>query len=180
MIEDTLYPIKQCLNSTGCLKSCAQKQACLLVCHNMSSPTVRLLYRPSVGHLFCRPTNTYQIQFRPTKAHGNADGLSRLPLKNSMGSDSVPISTIFNIHQLAALPVTSKQIAEATRRHPILSRVLHYTKVGWPAVLTEQTMQPYWSRRNELSVEQGCLLWGIRVIVPVKFQGAHGTAPEPH
>ena len=113
----------------------------------------------------------YQIQFRPTKAHGNADGLSRLSLKNGMGSNSVPVSTVFNIHQLAALPVTSRQIAEATRRHPILSRVLHYTKVGWPAVLTEQTMQPYWSRRNELSVEQGCLLWGIRVIVPVKLQG---------
>ena len=31
----------------------------------------------------------YQIQFRPTKAHGNANGLSRLPLKNGMGSVSI-------------------------------------------------------------------------------------------
>jgi len=52
-----------------------------------------------------------------------------------------------------------------------LSRVLYHTQVGWLAVLNDPTMQPYWHRRHELSVEQGCLLWGIRVIVPLKLQG---------
>ena len=30
--------------------------------------------------------------------------------------------------------------------------------------------KPYWNRRNELSVEGDCVLWGIQVIVPKKLQ----------
>ena len=39
---------------------------------------------------------------------------------------------------------------------------------GWPVVHTEEsmTLQPYWTRRSELTVECGCLLWGVRVVVP--------------
>ncbi len=61
-------------------------------------------------------------------------------------------------------------IAEATRRHLILSRVLHHVKSGCPTNGTEPALQPYWSRRHELTVEQGCLIWGIRVIVPCSLQ----------
>ena len=31
-------------------------------------------------------------------------------------------------------------------------------------------MQPYWNRRHELTIEQGCILWGICVIVPRSLQ----------
>ena len=79
------------------------------------------------------PGYKYQIKYKPTKWHGNADGLSRLLLKSGKSDDSISTSTIFNIHQIEALPVTSRQIAEASRRHPILSRVLHYIRSGWPA-----------------------------------------------
>ena len=92
----------------------------------------------------------YQIN-KPTKCHGNADGLSRLPLKSDKSDDS-STSTIFNIHQIEALPVTSRQIAEASRRHPILSRVLHYIRSGWLATRCEPTLQPYSNRRHELTI----------------------------
>lgn len=100
----------------------------------------------------------YQIKYKRTKCHGNTDGLSRLPLKSDKSDDSISTSTIFNIHQIEALPVTSTQIAEASRRHPILSRVLHYIRSGWPATRCEPTLQPYWNRRHELTIEQGCIL----------------------
>ena len=32
------------------------------------------------------------------------------------------------------------------------------------------TFQPYWTQRSELTVEYGCLLWGVRVVVPNKLQ----------
>lgn len=32
------------------------------------------------------------------------------------------------------------------------------------------SLDPYWHRRTELSIEQGCLLWGGRVGIPVKLQ----------
>ena len=33
-----------------------------------------------------------------------------------------------------------------------------------------KTLQPYLTRRSELTVECGCLLWGVRVVVPNKLQ----------
>ena len=36
----------------------------------------------------------YQIKYKPTKCHGNADGLSRLPLKSDKSDDSISTSTI--------------------------------------------------------------------------------------
>ena len=31
-------------------------------------------------------------------------------------------------------------------------------------------LQPYWTRRSELTVECGCLVWGVRAVVPRKLQ----------
>ena len=36
----------------------------------------------------------------------------------------------------------------------------------------------YFMKRNELSMEQGCLLWGYRVVIPPKFQ--HVLLKELH
>ena len=78
--------------------------------------------------------------------------------------------TIFNIHHIAALPVTSKQISAVTRRHPVLSGVVQILKNGCPTAKPNAALVPYWSRRHELSMEQGCILWGIRVIIPPSLQ----------
>ena len=66
--------------------------------------------------------------------------------------------------------VSAKQIASATLHDPVLSRVLYFTRVGWPKHNSQDELQPYWTKRLELTVEQGCLLWGIRVIVPPSLQ----------
>ncbi len=77
----------------------------------------------------------FQIEYKPTKAHANADGLSRLPAA-SVSSPSLetcrPDLEVFNMRQMEALPVTSEQLRTATRRDPVLSRVVNYTKRGWP------------------------------------------------
>ena len=62
------------------------------------------------------------------------------------------------------------QLQAATRRDPILSKVLRCVKSGWPKHC-ETELRPYWFRRFELTVEGGCLLWGIRVLVPRTLQG---------
>ena len=76
---------------------------------------------------------------------------------------------IFNFQQMEKLPVTSKQVAAATRTDPVLSKVLRHIREGWPNKC-EVELQQYWTRRFELMVEGGCLLWGIRVIAPRKIQ----------
>jgi hypothetical protein len=57
---------------------------------------------------------TYNIEFRPTGDHGNADGLSRLPLRSDGTEITSDAPAAFNLQQLENLPVTSKQIQAAT------------------------------------------------------------------
>lgn len=109
----------------------------------------------------------YTIQFKSTKDHGNADGLSRLPLDGGKVEESE--ATIFNITQMESLPVQVMELEKETQRDPILRQVLKYTKFGWPAQ-PPPLFKPYYHRKMELSVEGNCLLWGVRVIVPKKLQ----------
>ena len=42
---------------------------------------------------------------------------------------------------------------------------------GWPDKV-EDTLKVFFIKRSELSTEQGCVLWGTRVIVPSKMRKA--------
>ena len=101
----------------------------------------------------------YVLEYRPGMNNGNADCLSRLPL-NAIESDHSQ-SEIQSIHMmdLAHSPVTSEEVKLHTRRDPILSRVVESIQTSWsfnPAC----EMQPYFSRKNELTTDNGCVLWG--------------------
>ena len=37
---------------------------------------------------------------------------------------------------------------------------------GWPYTVTEREMIPFYRRREELSTEDSCTLWGLRVVIP--------------
>ena len=113
----------------------------------------------------------YDIKFKPTDTHANADGLSRLPLPLNTPESSTNVVSIYNCSQLEALPVTASQIAVATRQDSVLSKVLRYTKHGWQQSTEEEdVMKPYRQRNQEITVEGDCLLWGTRVIIPPKHQ----------
>lgn len=107
--------------------------------------------------------------FKPTQEHANADGLSRLPVATSSSEESVGLEgvSVFNIGQVQSLPVTATQLQNSTRQDPTLSHVLK-CPVGTRNVPDE--LKPYWIRRSELTVEQGCVMWGIRVVIPIKLQ----------
>ena len=68
---------------------------------------------------------------------GNADALSRLSLA-STGSDVMSDATIYNAQQIASLPLSSKDVEQATQCDPILGRVLEYTRKGWPGLAGEE------------------------------------------
>jgi len=69
------------------------------------------------------------------------------------------------------MPIGAKEIREATKVDPVLSQVLKYTLEGWPRELnqTQSELRPYFNHKEHLSVEQGCILLGYRVIVPTMF-----------
>ena len=116
---------------------------------------------------------SYTIEFKPTRQHANADGLSRLPLGNrqaaSIEGPSVTAGSAFVIGQMQALPVTVERLQTATRQDPLLSKLLMYVREGWPTEVPEEC-RPYLNRKHELSAEGECLLWGIRVVVPSKLR----------
>lgn len=61
-------------------------------------------------------------------------------------------------------------MSHATRNDPVLSRVLEFVKSGWPQHVEDLRLKPFFHRRYELSIEQDCLLWGIRVVIPSHYQ----------
>ena len=110
----------------------------------------------------------YQIEYRSSAKHSNCDALSRLPHEDSkIGGES-------EIYSLSAIdkdfPITAMDIGKATLQDPVLRKVHDWVMMGWPEASTED-LKPYHTRRNELSCEQNCILWGSRVIIPQVFRG---------
>ena len=77
---------------------------------------------------------TYDIEYRASKYHGNADALSRLPRKTSEEADDWSMEgDQVNRDQIERTTITANRIREATRGDAVLSRVLHFVLHGWPA-----------------------------------------------
>ena len=47
-----------------------------------------------------------------------------------------------------------------------MSQVLDFVSQGWPTTQLDDKFQPYRQRKDELSVLEGCVVWGSRVVVP--------------
>jgi hypothetical protein len=84
----------------------------------------------------------YEIEYRSTVEHGNADVLSRLPLPGST-RDSPSETHLYNVRQLESLPLTCEGIRKATQRDPILSKVHTCMMKGWPNPVPK-ALQPYY------------------------------------
>jgi hypothetical protein len=100
----------------------------------------------------------YDIEFRLTTQHSNADGFSRLPIQTHKTVECVSAVSVFNLTQLEFLPVSTDRLKQATQTDPLLSLVLSYVQNGWPHVVDNE-VKPYEHRRNELTTE-------ARVVVP--------------
>ena len=51
----------------------------------------------------------------------------------------------------------------------LLTKVMRYTKYGWPSTVHHQ-LKPFFNRKTELTIEGKYLMWGIRVVIPQKYQ----------
>ena len=107
----------------------------------------------------------YRIQYIPGEQNNCADCMSRLPLvKSSLDEDKAVLAL-----SLHALPVTSSDIAKATKIDKTLATVLQLVRHGhWPLQASEP-LKPYVRRQHELSCQDGCVLWGHRVVIPVSL-----------
>ena len=88
--------------------------------------------------------------------------MSRLPVSTTFD----PLSDNVNCNFFGTVTNIDKNcVKRLTQRDPVLSRVYHYIVSGWPES-TDPLLTPYRTRRDELSTEAGCIIWGQRVIIP--------------
>ena len=108
----------------------------------------------------------YTISYRPGERLANADGLSRLPLPEAPSKATPPAEVIALLQTLQSSPITAEHIKSWTDKDPILSRVRNFVCKGWTDSCGDK-LSPYWQRKEELSMQDGCVLWGNRVIIPM-------------
>ena len=106
-------------------------------------------------------TYQYTISYRPVEKMANADGLSRLPLPESPASGEVPLAgeVVCLLQSLQSSPITAEQI----RQWELVAK-------GWNENSDEQ-LAPYQKKKDELSLLDGCVLRGNRVVVPSMGRG---------
>jgi len=121
----------------------------------------------------------YTITFCGTKLHGNADALSQLPLPTTPTEVPLEPKLVLLLQHLDESPVTVNDIRKWTRRDPLLAQVLllQFIEQGWPHKC-DSSLSAYSSHNTELSVQDGCILWGSRVVVPP--QGQQAVLQELH
>ena len=99
------------------------------------------------------------IQYRKGVEQCHADALSRLPLPQKPSSVPVPEETVLLMEHLAFTPISATQVKVW------LSKIKQQLLAGSPIDGGEET-EPFKQRQTELSIEDGCILWGSRVVLP--------------
>ena len=112
----------------------------------------------------------YKLEYRPGSQHGNADALSRLPLDFQSVDVSRPVFHV-RMLEMDSSPVDEKELRTATRRDPVLSKLLCCVLKGWDRADSCPELAQFKMHADELSTEGGCVLWGSRVLVPQALQG---------
>ena len=112
----------------------------------------------------------YHIVYRSAKEQSNADGLSRLPVEEAPKETFLPGEMVLTLGAFLdeGCPVTVSSIRAWTAKDPILARVKGLILGGWPAgdIKLSGELRIYQQRAMELSVQDGCVMWGSRVVIP--------------
>ena len=114
-------------------------------------------------------THDYEIKYRTSAKHANADGLSRLPMATGKTATESDVMDNFYMNHMDVWPITASVIQSECSKDPVLSKVLGRTQHGWPKV-SPVGLEPLFSKRHELSIFHGCIMWGIRGVVPHKLR----------
>ena len=112
----------------------------------------------------------YDLVYCEGSKHGNADGLSCLPLSDTVVDVPIPGETILLMDRSEALPVCADDIADWSASDPVLQQVLWKVQQGWGDKCPDPGLQPFCIRRVELSTHKGCILWWNQVVVPARGQ----------
>jgi len=117
----------------------------------------------------------YEIEYRNTTKHGNADALSRLPAGPDVNfdgeEDEKDIDTVCMINSINRQiePADQNTLRKESSKDPIITEVMRYVKEGWPNQ-TSESINDFKKFKDSLTVIHGCLLYGNRVVIPDSLQ----------
>lgn len=103
----------------------------------------------------------YDIQYKRSEDHANADCLPRLPVVCQEY-----VEDVFQVEIIDTLPVTAKQIADETSKHENLSELMRAMQSGKQAHKSKR----FNLEQVEFSVHEGVIFRGHRVVVPKTLQ----------
>ena len=108
------------------------------------------------------------MEFSKGSDNKAADALSRLPLPNTgEPGDQPDYSTRILQSQMEDLNLTRKQLKQETTKDRLLQKVIEFVERGWPQKQQlGEGMTTFFEKREEISFEEGTLVWNGRVIMP--------------
>ena len=111
----------------------------------------------------------YTFKYKSGEKMGNADAMSRLPLSHEPADVPMPADVVCLLEFIDSSPIDVGMIKHWIDKDALLSRVRRFVSSGWPESIGDDAeLRPYFCRQEELSVQSGCILWGARVVVPLK------------
>ena len=114
----------------------------------------------------------YTIRHVPGKHLYTADTLSRAPLQTrDLNAEKFQDEVEDFVGAItAALPATDQRLEEYRKRQredPVCSKVMDYCLSGWPNKTNlETSLVPFWHERKNITINNGILLHGSRIVVP--------------
>ena len=107
----------------------------------------------------------YTVAHSSTAAAGNADAMSRLSLSESLQVTPLPLEIILLIEELNTTSITAERIRVWTNSDHLCSCVRQFVPSRWPDSLQDVQLKPFVTRKDELSAQDGRILWGNRVVI---------------
>ena len=113
-----------------------------------------------------------QIKYVPGKDIPIANALSRISSCHDEAVQGLDVSVHEIYQNLNASPTRVGQIQEKTAEDPILSALREVIMGGWPEKRSDcpAHLHAYWNYRDELTVADGLILKGTRIIIPKSLQ----------
>lgn len=112
----------------------------------------------------------FDIEYIKSVDNKIADVLSRLPLRSNNNvlakSGKASGSLLFMDDNF---PVTQRMIKNNTVNNEILNKVMYYVMNGW-STNVESELKGFLCKKDQLHIDQGCLLWGYKVIIPFNLK----------
>ena len=128
----------------------------------------------------------YSIEYRKTAEHGNADALSRLPVGPDFQFDgkecSADVDCVCTVKTISLQlnPGDPGVLKKETAKDSVLATVMRNIREGWPQskIRVEKQVNEesgygadaFKKICNSLSVSNGCLFYGTRVVIPLSLQ----------